>query len=95
MTVQRTRGPVTEKIKKKMMDREVPYHEIPDHQKPLYHGAEKAEWAQWLKTGCVKVLTRNEAGQIRKTIDKRRIIRLRFVYRDKNCSLLMSINRSK
>ena len=36
--------PLTEKLKKKMLDKEVPYSKIPEKDLPLYHEAEKAEW---------------------------------------------------
>ena len=86
LTLQRHKGPMTEKLKRKLLDREVPYHEIPDRDRPLYHKAEKDEWDQWMKAGCIKIIPAGDANVLRRTTERARIIRLRFVYRDELCS---------
>merc|ERR1712020_421213 len=70
-----------------LLDREVPYHQIPPGDRELYHFAEAKEWADWRANGSVKILAKDESASIRRTTDPRRIIRLRFVYRDKNSSI--------
>ena len=87
MIAQRQRGVMTAAMKKKLMDREVPIEQIPDKDRALYQDAEQKEWASWQKTGCVKVHSPKEAQDIRKVTSHSIIIRLRFVYRDKNSAL--------
>jgi hypothetical protein len=52
-----------------------------------YHRAEEKEWKSWVDAECVEVVAPAEARTIKDSIDKRRLIRLRFVYRDKNAGL--------
>ena len=80
----RQNGVMTEKLKKKLLDREVPYNQIPPADRELYHLAEAKEWADWRANGSVRILSTEESASVRRTTDPRRIIRLRFVYRDKN-----------
>ena len=87
MLAQRQNGVMTDKLRKKMLDREIPYKDIPQKDAELYNEAERKEWSSWSKTGCVRVVPPAESQRIRKCTDPRRIIRLRFVYRDKNSSL--------
>ena len=48
VTDQATRKRIlTAKIKKKMLDKEVPYREIPPKDFHLYHEAEEKEWNDW------------------------------------------------
>ena len=63
------------------------YHQIPVEQRKLYHDAEKAQWDEWLKFGSAKPLSPEETAEVRRTVHKSRILRSRFVYRDKNASL--------
>ena len=56
-------------------------------ERELYHFAEAKEWADWQANGSVRVLSLEESKVVRETTDRRRIIRLRFVYRDKNSSI--------
>ena len=78
---------LTEKIKKKMLDKEVPYKQIPPEHLHLYHKAEEKEWDSWLKNRSVAIRTGKEAQHLRETVHPSRIIRIRFVYRDKNASI--------
>jgi hypothetical protein len=71
----------------KALDREVPYGKIPPEHLGGYHRAEEKEWKSWLDAECVQIVGPQEAAKIKETIDKRRLIRLRFVYRDKNTGL--------
>ena len=48
---------LTEKVKKKMLDREVPWDTIPPTYRHLYEAAEKVEWDDWLARGSVQVCT--------------------------------------
>ena len=78
---------MTEKLKKKMLDKEVPYKDIPVKDLDKYHEAESKEWQDWMKNKSVKILKGADAKQVIATTDPRRIINLRFVYRDKNASI--------
>ena len=78
---------MTDKIKKKLLDKEVPFHLIPEKDRPLYEKAEEKEWNEWLRRGSVRVMTLKESQDVNETVDKARIIGLRFVYRDKNASI--------
>ena len=70
-----------------MLDKEIPWNQVPEKDRPLYVDAEKAEWNEWLRRGSVRILSAKESSQVKKTTDPRRIIGLRFVYRDKNASI--------
>ena len=77
---------LTQKLKQKMLEKEVPYKEISEEHRSLYHAAEEKEWASWLDFGSVRVLSKEETN----TVWQRwahRVLRSRFVYRDKNASL--------
>ena len=74
-------------MKKKMLDREIGFHELPEKDLSLSREAEQKEWASWRKTGCVRVVCPPEADRIREEVHRSRVIRLRYVYRDKNSSL--------
>ena len=75
------------KIKKKMLDKEIPYREIPPKDLDLYHKAEEKEWQDWIKNKSVKIIKGQEAKTLSRTFDPDRLINLRFVYRDKNASV--------
>ena len=49
--------------------------------------AEKKEWKDWCKNNSVEIILPEAAAKLRYSIDPRRIINLRFVYRDKNSSI--------
>ena len=42
-----TKRVITDKVKKKMMDKEIPFSQIPPKDLPLYVKAEEAEWDEW------------------------------------------------
>ena len=75
------------KLEKKQLDKEVPYSQIDPRHRSLYHEAERKEWSSWTKNGSVRIVKGGEAKGIRSRIHKSKIIRLRFVYRDKNASI--------
>jgi hypothetical protein len=78
---------VTEQVKKNMLDREVPFNEIPPEHQKDYIEAEKKEWSTWRRTGCVRILSEKESEHVRRTVPTSRVMRLRFVYKDKNAAL--------
>ena len=70
-----------------MLDKEVPFSQIPSEHMHLYEEAEVKEWADWQKNQSVEIIPPAEARRIREMTDPQRIISLRFVYRDKNASV--------
>ena len=82
-----TKRILTGKVKKKLLDREVPWEKIPPEHARLYEQAEDVEWDEWTKRGSVRVCPLDESKRINDTVDAARIIGLRFVYRDKNASV--------
>ena len=78
---------LTAKIKKKMLDKEIPYHEIPVQDRKLYEKAEEKEWKDWLDNKSVRIVKGKEVADVYKYTDPSRIINTRFVYRDKNASI--------
>ena len=70
-----------------MLDKEVPYNQIPPQHMELYLAAEVKEWRDWLKNECIEIVYPEDAAKVRNEINPNRIIRLRFVYRDKNASV--------
>ena len=70
-----------------MLEKEVPYREIPADQLDLYHKAEEVEWEDWLDKEAVDILTLEETESVETNEDPCRILRLRFVYRDKNAAI--------
>ena len=47
----RNNGPMTEAMRKKLLDREVTWDEIAEKDRPLFEEARQAEWDCWLKFG--------------------------------------------
>ena len=82
-----TKRVITDKVKKKMMDKEIPFSQIPPKNLPLYIKAEEAEWEEWQKQGSVRVCSLQESKEVNREVEPARIIGLRFVYRDKNASV--------
>ena len=65
---------ITAKIRKKMLDKEIPYKEHPEKHLPLYHEAEDKEWQDWLKNKSVRIVKGAEAKKWRSQLDPLRII---------------------
>ena len=87
MAVQFKKRVMTDKVKKKLLDKEIPYSQIPQKDLELYKEAEELEWADWVKRGSVKILSITEPKRLKREMDPARIFGLRFVYRDKNASI--------
>ena len=67
---------LTEKTRKKMLDKEVPWSQIPEKDKPLYEEAERTEWKDWELRGSVRVCSLNESKEVFRTCDPARIVGL-------------------
>ena len=77
----------SELLGNKQKGKDLGYHQIPVEQRGLYHEAEKSQWDEWLKFGSAQPLSPEETAEVRRTVDKSRILRSRYVHRDKNSSL--------
>ena len=54
---------MTAKVKKKLLDKEIPWEQVPERDVPLYLEAEAAEWAEWQKQKCEdSLIRRNPTG---------------------------------
>ena len=74
---------------KKALDKEIPYAKIPPHQKEAFLCAEKKEWQSWCDYNAVRPLNVEESQKI--CVSKpERILKCRYVYRNKNAGLVDS-----
>ena len=78
---------VSTQKQKRMMDKEVPYDKIAQHEKELYRQAEEKEWGAWVEYGTVSELSPEESENIRRN-KPQLIVRSRMVYRNKHAGLL-------
>ena len=72
------------KALQKQKDKEIPWNQIPEEEKPLYLEAEGTQWDQHEKYGAVRVLGQQETAEVRARVPPQRILKSRFAYRDKN-----------
>jgi hypothetical protein len=78
---------LTERTKRKQLEKEIPWNQIPEHQRQLYKEAADKQWDEHLKYEAVEVKGLRESQEIRSKIDPRRVLRSRFAYRDKNAGM--------
>jgi hypothetical protein len=69
------------------LDKEVPYSQIPEKHRELYHQAERKEWDSWLQYDAVQALSLEQSKRVL-TSKPERVLKSRFVYRDKNAGLV-------
>ena len=67
--------------------KEIPWGQIAETDRPLYKQAETRQWAEHLKYEAVRVLTAEETQKVRDTVEPDRVLSSRFAYRDKNAGL--------
>ena len=70
----------------KALDREIPYHLIPEDERAAYHEALCKEWSTWERYAAVKVLDKAASEAVEKYVDKNRILDTRICYRNKNAA---------
>ncbi|CAL1151001.1 unnamed protein product [Cladocopium goreaui] len=70
----------------KALDREIPYHLIPEDEREAYHEALCKEWSTWERYAAVKVLDKAASEAVEKYVDKNRILDTRVCYRNKNAA---------
>ena len=76
--------PLTDEAMQKALDKELPWHMIPLQEREMYCEAESKQWKEHVDFGAVRPLSLEESAEVRKRIDKSRILPARFLYRDKN-----------
>ena len=68
----------------KALDKELPWHMIPDDERDKYREAEVKQWNEHLEFRAVRPLSLEESRQVEATVDPSRLLPSRFLYRDKN-----------
>ena len=68
------------------MEKEVPYAEIPHHQRQAYDEAWAKEWNSWTTYDAAVPLSLRESESVRKQKGDR-VIKSRYVYRDKHAGM--------
>ncbi|CAE7767076.1 RE1 [Symbiodinium sp. CCMP2592] len=72
----------SEKGKAKQLEKELPWHLIPDDEKPLYMEAEKTQWEEHIAFEAVRPLSLTESKHVMDHEDPARILNARFAYKD-------------
>ena len=78
---------VSKRKAQKALDKEIPFSKIPKEHMNAFLKAEEKEWQSWVDYDAVEVLSLTESQAVRRDHPER-IIRSRYVYRDKNAGLL-------
>lgn len=78
---------VSKQKQKRMLDKEIPFSQIPSHETALYQAAEEKEWNAWKQYGTVEELSREESDRVRKECPSQ-VLRSRMVYRNKHAGLV-------
>ena len=73
--------------KQKALDKEIPYGKIKPSDREAYAQAEAKEWASWLQYDAVEPLSVEESKKVVQ-LTPERVIKCRFVYRNKNAGLV-------
>ena len=73
----------------KALDKEVPLHKIPECDKAAYRAAEEKEWKSWLDYDAVEVLDAEASAEVLRT-KRERVLKSRYVFRNKNAGLVDS-----
>jgi hypothetical protein len=68
----------------KALEREIPFHMIPDDQREGYADALAKEWQTWCKYEAVSVLDLEASEHVMANVDPSRILATRVCYRNKN-----------
>ena len=71
----------------KALDKEVPFSRIPEQDMEAYMGAERKEWQSWLDYDAVEVVPPEQAQAVLEK-SKERVLKSRYVYRNKNAGLV-------
>ncbi|CAE7476031.1 RE1 [Symbiodinium microadriaticum] len=72
---------------KRMMEKEIPYDQIPESEREVYRQAEEKEWGSWNQYESCEVLSEEESSRLERECPSR-ILPSRYVYRNKNAGLV-------
>ncbi|CAE7911421.1 RE1, partial [Symbiodinium necroappetens] len=72
---------------KRMLEKEIPYNDIPPQDKHLYEEAEQKEWKSWLHYDSCEILSPEDSKAIEENLPDR-TLPSRYVFRNKNAGLL-------
>ena len=70
----------------KQLEKEIPWHLIPDEEREGYREALVKEWSVWLRYGAVVVLDLEASRYVEDYVDAARILNTRVCYRNKNAA---------
>ncbi|CAK0856334.1 unnamed protein product [Prorocentrum cordatum] len=82
----------SERLRKKLQDKEIAWKDIPEEHKPLYQKAIAEHWEEWKKFGSVEALSLEESQRARWENDSNRFLPSRSVFRDKNVTVRTEAN---
>ena len=71
---------------KRAVEKEVPYSQIPPHQRQAYNEARVKEWTSWTTYDAATPLSTKESERVRREKGDR-VIKSRYVYRDKHAGM--------
>ena len=81
-----TYGIMATRKEQKALEKEIPFHMIPDDQRQGYHDALVKEWGTWCKYEAVKVLDMEASQWVPNSVPPNRILSTRVCYRNKNAA---------
>lgn len=68
----------------KQLENELPWNAIPFEERELYIAAEEKQWNEHVQFEAVRTLSVEESQKVIETVDPKRILNSRFLYKDKN-----------
>lgn len=68
----------------KQLEKELPWNAIPFEERELYIAAEEKQWKEHVQFEVVRALSLEESQKVIETVDPKRILNSRFLYKDKN-----------
>ena len=80
------RRQLTQRGVAKRQEKELKWHEIPDEVKEKFRHAERQQWEEHLAFDALEPMSVDESHWVRQNVNKERVLRCRWAYRDKNWS---------
>ena len=74
----------TERSRAKQLEKELPWHQIPDDKREEFRAAEDKQWREHMEHDALEVLDVKRSREIEDTVPRGRILSSRWAYRDKN-----------
>ena len=70
----------------KALEKEIPWHLIPEEERPGYEEALSKEWDTWKKYDATRTLSKEASEFVEQHVDPSRILKTRVCYRNKNAA---------